>query len=172
MQNSDFRTGITSLYGSQTSPVALCNQNRVISTRNTSSHGPRPHLSFCACKTTWLASEWLVSMGPALTRGFCIQNNDFWTRITSLYGSQTSPVVLCNQNRVISTRNTSPQCPRPLLSFCACKTAWFAPELIFSMVPSPHLWFLNAKQRLLVQNYKSVLVQELTCRIVHAKQRD
>ena len=37
---------------------------------------------------------------------------------------------------------------------------------------SPHLWFLEAKQRLLDQNNKSVWVPDLTCRFVHAKQRD
>ena len=44
---------------------------------------------------------------PALICGFCMQNSDFWTRITSLYVSQTSPVVLCLQNKVICTRMTS-----------------------------------------------------------------
>ena len=37
------------------------------------------------------------------------------------------------------------------------------------MGPSPHLWFLHAKQRLLDQNYKSLCVPYLTCRFVHAK---
>ena len=115
----------------------------------------RPHLSFCAFKTAWLAPELLVSIGPsphvcffdakqrildrinksqcvpdvtcrsvhaiqsdqcqkdlylmvpALIFGFCMQNSDFWSKISSLYGSQTSPVVLCIQNRVICTRMTS-----------------------------------------------------------------
>ena len=40
------------------------------------------------------------------------------------------------------------------------------------MVSSPHLWFLQAKQRLLDQNNKSILVADITCRFVHAKQRD
>ena len=40
------------------------------------------------------------------------------------------------------------------------------------MGPIPHLWFLQAKQRLLDQNYKSLWVPDLTCRFVHAKQRD
>ena len=34
--------------------------------------------------------------------------------------------------------------PRYPLSFCACTTAWLAPELLVSMGPSPHLWFLHA----------------------------
>ena len=37
------------------------------------------------------------------------------------------------------------------------------------MGPSPHLWFLHAKQRL---EYKSLGVTDLTCRFVYAKQRD
>ena len=80
-----FCSRITSLYRSQTSPFVLCMQNSVISITITSlygsqpssvdsgcktatfvpvSMGPRPHLSLCACKTAWLASENLVSMGP------------------------------------------------------------------------------------------------------------
>ena len=56
--------------------------------------------------------------------------------------------------------------------FFAFKTAPLAPELQVSMVPSPHLWYLHAKQRLLDQNYKSSWDPDLTCRFVHAKQRD
>ena len=40
------------------------------------------------------------------------------------------------------------------------------------MGPSPHLLFLQAKQRPFEQNYKSLWVPDLTCRFVHAKQRD
>ena len=47
---------------------------------------PRPHLWFCARKTASLGLELQVSVGPS---GFCMQNSDFWTRITSLYVSQT-----------------------------------------------------------------------------------
>ena len=92
--------------------------------------GPRPHLSFCACKTTWLASELLVSTGPSpllwllhakqrlldriykslwvpgLICGFCMQNSDFWISITNLYGSQTSPVDLWMQSSVLRSRMT------------------------------------------------------------------
>ena len=50
---------------------------------------------------------------------------------------------------------------RPHLSLCACKTARLAPELLVSMGPCPHLWFLHAKQGLLDQNYKSLLVSAL-----------
>ena len=62
--------------------------------------------------------------------------------------------------------------PRPHLSLCACKTACLASELLVSMGSSPHLWIFDAKQRLLDQNYKSLWLPDLTCRFVHAKQRD
>ena len=92
---------------------------------------PRPHPPLCACKTTWLTSELLVSMGPslhlwilcakqslldhnyksllvpALICGFCMQNSDFRTTITSLHGSQTSPMFFCIQNEIFSTRIAS-----------------------------------------------------------------
>ena len=107
-QTSAFWIRITSLYGSQTSPVVLCMQNSFIMTGINSLYGSKritlygSHLSLCACKTTRLTSELLVCMGPSLQAGgFCMQNCDFMTRITSLYGSQTSPVVLCMQNSFI-----------------------------------------------------------------------
>ena len=40
------------------------------------------------------------------------------------------------------------------------------------MGPSAPLLFLQAKEGLLGQNYKSPWVPDLTCRFVHAKQRD
>ena len=50
--------------------------------------------------------------------------------------------------------------------------ATLAHELLVSMGPSPHLWFLHAKQRLLEPNNKSLWVPDITCRFVHAIQRD
>ena len=44
---------------------------------------------------------------PALIGGFCLQNRDFWTGITSHYRSQTSPAVLCKQHCMPSIRITS-----------------------------------------------------------------
>ena len=40
------------------------------------------------------------------------------------------------------------------------------------MGPSPHLWFLHAKQRLLDQIYKSLWVPDLTYGFLQEKQRD
>ena len=57
--------------------------------------------------------------------------------------------------------------PRHDLSFCACKTAWLASELLVSMSPISHVWFLDAKQRLLDRNNKSLWVPDITCRCVH-----
>ena len=121
-----------------------------------------------------------------------MKNSDFWTRIANLYGSQRSPVVLCIQYSVISNRITCLYMSQPLsvvfaeitatfgpeqqvsmdprhpLSFCACKTAWLAQEVLVSIGPRPHLWFLHAKQWLLDQINKSLWVPDLTCRFVHA----
>ena len=99
-----------------------------------------------------------------------MQNSDFRTRITSLYGSQTSSVVLCMQNSVISTRIKSLygfQGRITWRSFSACKTAGFSThELLVSILVSlsPHLRFLHANQRLLFwTSYKSLWVfQDLT----------
>ena len=57
MQNSDFWTRITSLYGSQTSPVIFCMQNSVLSFRITSLHGCQPSSVVFACKTATFGSE-------------------------------------------------------------------------------------------------------------------
>ena len=62
--------------------------------------------------------------------------------------------------------------PRHDLFFCVCTTVCLTSELLVSMGPRPHLWTLIAKQRLLVQNYKSLFLPDLTYHLVHAKQRD
>ena len=100
---------------------------------------------------------------PALISGFCMQNSDFWTRITNLYGSQTSPVVFCMQYSVISTRITCLYGSQPLSVVFSCKTAAFDAELQVSMCPSCHLWFFHVKQRILDQNFKSLWVPALIC---------
>ena len=196
LQNGEFRTRITSLCVSQTSPVILCIQRSVPSIRITRiygfqpssvvfackpatfgselqfSIGPRLHLSFCEYKTAWLASDLLVSMGPSPHRCCLHLNKEFWSRITSLYWSLTTPVVLCLQNSVISIRITSLCGSHTSPVVFACKTEWLTSGLLVSMGPSPHLWFLQAKRRLVEQNYKSVWVPDLTCRLVHANHRD
>ena len=97
---------ITCLYGSQTSPVLLCNQNGVICTRIPSLY--------------WFQPSSVV---------LCLQNSDFRTRLTSLYGSQTSCVVLSTHNSVLSTRIKDYMGSSPHLRFCVCKTATLGLEL-------------------------------------------
>ena len=99
-------------------------------------------------------------------------NCDFWTRITSLYGSQTWPVILCMYNSVLNIRITSLYGTQPSSVVFARKPVWLASESLVSMGPSPHDWFLDAKQRLLDRNNKSLWVPNMTCRCVHEKQRD
>ena len=108
MQIIEICTWITRLYGSQHSSVVFACKTARFALELQVSVGPRPHLSFCACKTACLASELLVSMGPSPHLWFLDAKQWLWTRITSLYGYQTSPVILCLQNHVISTKITTP----------------------------------------------------------------
>ena len=149
IENSDFRTRITCLYESQTSPMAFCIQNSDFSTRIASLYGSQ-HSSVV----------------------LCIHNCDIMTRINSLYWSQTSPVVLCMQKKVISIRITSLYiCVPALICGFARKTATLGPELHVSRVPDLTCHFVHAKQRDYHQNNLSPWVPDLTCRFVHAKQR-
>ena len=91
-----FCTKITSLYGSQTSPVDLCMQNSVLSTRISSLYIWVPALTCCFVHpkerlyVRFYKSLWV----PDLTCGFVrCKTSVFSTRLTSLYGSQTSSVV-------------------------------------------------------------------------------
>ena len=127
---------------------------------------------------------------------FFMQNSDFMTRLTSLYGSQTSSVVLSTHNSVLSTRINRLYWFQPspvvlcmqnidfrtrITSLCgsktppvvfACKIAPLGLQLQVSMDPSPPLWFLHAKQRLLDPNSKSLLVPDITCSFVPPMQCD
>ena len=158
--------------------------------------GSSLHLWFCAWKTVTLAPELQVLWVQGPTCGFWMQNSDFWNRITSfygfqplsvvlcvensdfrtkiacLYGSKTSPVILCMQNSVPSIRITSLYESQPSSVVFGCETATLGPDLQVSMGPSPHLWFLHAKQWLLDPKSKSLWVPDITCRFVPAIQRD
>ena len=57
MQNSNFTAKIASLYRSQTSPVGFACKTACLGPELQVSIGPRPHLSFSAYKTPWLAAE-------------------------------------------------------------------------------------------------------------------
>ena len=125
-------TRINSLYRSQTSPVVWCIQKVWLAPELLVSMGPGPHLSYCVCKTTWLASEFLVSKGPSNHLWFLHAKQLLWIRLTSLYGSQTSPVDLWTQNSVLRFRIT----------------------LVYWSQPSSVV-FVHSKQRLLHQNLLS-----------------
>ena len=176
IHNSDIMTRINSLYGSQTSPVNLSMQNNVINIRITRVYGSQPSSVDFVCKTASFGPELQASMGPsphlwfmhakqrlldqnykslwvpALICGFCMQNSDFSIRITSLYGSQTPPMIFCIQNSDFSCGIASLYGSQTSSEVFECKTTWLASELLVSMGPSPNLWFLHAKQRLKDQN--------------------
>ena len=134
---------------------------------------PRHNLSFCAYKTAWFAPEWQVYMGSSLHLCFFkMQNSDFMTRLTRLYGAQTSSIVFAWKPATFGPKLHVSMVPWTHLWFSVCKTPCLASELLVSMGPSPHLWFLHSKQRLLESNNKSLWFPDITCRFVHAKQRD
>ena len=143
--NSVFSTRISSLYGLQPSPVALCVQNRDLRPELQLSVCPRPHLWICACKTACLPLELLVSVSQTSSVDLCMQNSVLTTRITSLNVSQTSSVDLCKQNSFLSTKITSLYGSQTHLWFGAFKTVTIRPELMVSMDPRPHLWVSGCK---------------------------
>ena len=165
MQKNDFKTKITSLYGSQTSPEVLCSQNSVLSTRMTSPYRFKP--------------------SPVV---FCVENSYFSTRITNLYGFLTSSVNLCIQNSVLITRITNLYGSLTSSVVYVCKIVTLRPELKVSMGLRPHLKFCESKSVCLApeitslylsqpslvascmqnsdfkdQNYNSVWVTDLIC---------
>ena len=150
MQNSDFRTRLTSLYGTQSSSVALSTHNSVLTPRIKRLYGfhPSPVVSCMQnCDFRTRITSLCRSIDP--TCGFCRENSDFWSGLTSLYGSQNSPVIFYMQNSVPSIRITS----------------------LYGSQPSS-VFFLHSKQRLLDPNNKSLCVPNITCRFVHAVQRN
>ena len=195
MQTSDFWTRITSLCRSPTSPVIFCMQNSVPSIRKTSLHvslascvvfgwktatygrekqvsmGPRHDLSLCECKSASLASDLLVSMCPnPHLCFFLMQYSAFWTRISSLYGSQTSSVVLSTHNCELNTRIKRQYLIQPSPVALCIQNGDFRPRItsLWGSKTSPVV--LHAKQRLLDQTNKSLWVPDLTCDFLHAKQ--
>ena len=73
-----------------------------------------------------------------------MQNSMLSTKITSLYGNQTSPVVLCMQNSVLRFKINLSQLSSVVF---ACKTGTLGPELQVSMEPDLTCGFVHAKQR-------------------------
>ena len=80
-----------------------------------------------------------------------------------LYGSQPLSVVFGCTTATFGAELQVSMGPRHDLSFCGCKTAWLASEILVSFGRSPHVRFLDAKQRLLDQNNKSLRVPDKSC---------
>ena len=119
---------ITSLYVSKPSSVVFGCKRATLGQELHVSVGPRPHLSFCAYKTAWLAPEILVSLGTSrhlwflhakqrlldqnykslwvldLTWRFVHAQERLWTRITSLYEFKRTSVFLCIENSDFRTK--------------------------------------------------------------------
>ena len=149
MQNSDFRTRITSLYGSLTAPMCFfAFKSATLAHELQVSMGPSSHLWICAFTTATLWPELIVSMDPRHHLSFCACTTAWFAPELIVYMG-----------------------PRHHLSFCACKTTWLASEILVSMGHSPHLWVFHAKQRLLDENYKSLWVPDFACWFVNTKQR-
>ena len=147
LQNDNFKTIITSICGSQTSPVIF------------------------ACKTATLdrhTSLYGYQTSPVV---LCIQNSVISTRITSFYGFQPSSVVLSIQNSALRTKIACLYGSQPSCVVFRCKRATFGLELQDSVGPRTHLWYLHAKQRLLDQKNKSLFFSDMTCHFVHVPQR-
>ena len=129
---------------------------------------PSSHLCFFHAKQHLVDQNYNSVLVPDLTCRLCLQNSMISTRITSLQGSHTSPVVLCMQNNVISIRITSLCFPAFICGFriqnsdfsnriaslygsqsssvvFAFKTAAFGSKLQVSMSPRPHLSFCACK---------------------------
>ena len=99
--------------------------------------GPRPQLSFCACKTETLGPDLLVPMGPRPRLWFCACK-------TATIGPEL----------LVSTG------PSPHLRLCAFKTANLAPEVQVSVGPRPRLWICEC---ITDQYDKSIWVPDHTC---------
>ena len=74
-----------------------------------------------------------------------MQNNDFWIRNTSLYGSQSSFVAFPCKTATLGPELQVSVGSRPHQWFFAFKTGTLAPEWQLSMGPRPHLRFMHAK---------------------------
>ena len=163
----------TSLYGYQNSPVVLCMQNSVISSRITRLYGFQPSSVV-----------------------LCIQNSDFRTRLTSLFGYQTSSVVLSIHNSVLSTRINRLYWfqPSPAVLCMQNSVFWTRTTSLYRYQTWPVvLWmyiddlsiritclygsppssvFFGCTTATLEQKNKSLCVPDMKCPFVHAKQRD
>ena len=97
---------MTSFSGFQPSSVILCIQNRALRTKIACLYGSQPSCVVFGLKTAPFGLELQGSVGQKSHLLFMHAKFDFWTRITSLYGSRTLPVVLCMKNSNFTTRLT------------------------------------------------------------------
>ena len=152
MENCNFSSWITSVHVSQPSSVVLACKTEHFGPEFQVSIGPSPHLRFLHAKQLVLAPNYKSLrvpdltcpcvqskqrdlhqnikslLVPALICGFCMPNSAFWTRISSIYGSQTSTVVLSTHNCELNTRIKWLYWFQPSPVAFACKTASFGPE--------------------------------------------
>ena len=75
----------------------------------------------------------------------CMQNSMISARITSLYEFQPSLVVFAWKTATLRPELQVPMGSRPHLWCCAFKTAPLAPEILVSMGARPHLSFCACK---------------------------
>ena len=126
---------------------------------------------------------------------FCFQNKVSSTRITSLYGSQSSSVVFACKTASFGSelqvsmnprlRLLISECkracldpewslsigPSPHLLFCACKTSWLALVNLVSMGLRPHLSFCACKTAWLASELQVSMGPSPHLWFLHAKQR-
>ena len=139
MQKRDFWARITNLYGSELSHVVLCMKRVTSGAELQLSVGSSPHLWFSYAKQRLVdqhTSLYGYQTSPVV---LCIQTSAISTRNIGLYGFLPSSVVLCMKTATWGPDLQVCMCPRPQLSFSACKTAWIASEILVSMGPSTHL---------------------------------
>ena len=156
MQSSVISTRATSLYGYQPTSMVFASKTATFWKKLQVSMGPRPHLSFCACKTVWFDQEWQVNMCSNL-KG-CMGPRPhlwFWAHIAVCFAQEYQDYM-----------GSSPH-----LWLWSCKAATLGPELQVSVGPRSHQWFFHAKQRLLDQTTKTLRVPDMTCRFVLVQQR-
>ena len=125
MQNSAFRTRITSRLGSQTSPIVFCIQNSDFSTRIASVYGSQPSSVV-----------------------LCIQNSVFCVRNTSLSGSKLSFVAFACKRATLGPELQVSMGPRPHFCFLHSKERLYLQNYKPLWVPDLTYGFWHSKQRL------------------------
>ena len=91
-------------------------------------------------------------MVPALICGFCMQNNDFWIRIASLYRSQTLSFVFACKTATFGSELQISMGPRLRLLIFECQSACWEPEWLLSNGPILHLWIYAFKTETLASD--------------------